>query len=42
MTELIDAKRIIFENGKNAAEVLEEIKTALEELRTAAQNTEEG
>lgn len=41
MTELIDAKRIIFENGKNAAEVLEEIKTALEELRTA-QNTEEG
>lgn len=42
MTELIDAKRIIFENGKNAQEVLEEIKTALEELRTAAQNTEEG
>lgn len=41
MTELIDAKRVVFENGKNAAEVLEEIKTALEELRTA-QNTEEG
>ena len=41
MTEIIDAKRVIFENGKNAAEVLEEIKSALEELR-AAQNTEEG
>lgn len=41
MMELIDAKRVILENGKNAAEVLEEIKTALEELRTA-QNTEEG
>ena len=41
MTELIDAKRVILENGKNAAEVFEEIKTALEELQ-AAQNTEEG
>lgn len=42
MTELIDAKRVIFENGKNAAEVLEEIKSALEALRAAAQSTEEG
>lgn len=40
MTELIDAKRVILENGKNAQELFEELKARLEELSAA--KTEEG